>query len=182
MKPGIVVVAMLDGPIVDQIDVVQRRVDPRMAAEVPPHVTLIGSSGMGPLPASSDVDRLRQAMTAAAADTAPMSLAFDPPMQFMQSRVVCLPLDPNGPLRALHERLITGVRAAGLSAEPARFTFTPHCTLNLYRELPPSTLREVLAWRAPGSVTVDRIAAYRATNASNTECIIELPLTGSDAR
>jgi hypothetical protein len=31
--------------------------------------------------------------------------------------------------------------------ERARFTFTPHCTLNLYRELPEQAVKELLGVR-----------------------------------
>ena len=109
-----------------------------------------------------------------------MTLRFDVPMRFMQSNVVVLPLDPHGPLRPLHERIVERINAAGIIAERARFTFTPHCTLNLYRELPPETLRELLAVRIDEPVTIERIHAYRALNASRTEELFALPLAGRE--
>ena len=54
----------------------------------------------------------------------------------MQTQIVVLPLDPHGPLRTLHER----IKMSGLRAARPRFYFTPHVTLNLYRELPPELL------------------------------------------
>ena len=179
MKPGIVVVALLGGELAERIHDVQRRFDPRMAAELPPHVTLVGSSGLGPVAVRTDVDLLRDAIAPAAAATPPMELAFEPPMRFMQSRVVVLPLDPHGPMRALHERLAAGIRAAKIDTERPRFTFTPHCTLSFYREQPPAELRALLTFRADGHVTVDRIAGYRAAGPTGTKCIIELPLGAS---
>ena len=68
-----------------------------------------------------------------------MALSFLPPMQFMQSNVVVLPLDPRGPLRELHER----IKSTKLVRETPRFAFTPHVTLNLFRELPPNDVREL---------------------------------------
>ena len=49
MKAGIVILSELQGPLRDRILEIQRRYDPRLARGVPPHVTLTGSSGMGPL-------------------------------------------------------------------------------------------------------------------------------------
>ena len=49
MKPGIIVMSELRGELAARVLDIQRRVDPRMAAELPPHVTITGSSGMGPL-------------------------------------------------------------------------------------------------------------------------------------
>jgi 2'-5' RNA ligase len=97
-------------------------------------------------------------------------------MRFMQSKVVVLPLDPNGAVRALHERIADRIRAAKIVNERARFTFTPHCTLNLYRELPPEELRNVLAARFDEPVLVDAIQAYRATSTSSSKRLFTLPL------
>lgn len=176
MKVGIVVVATLAGPVAERVCEIQKRFDPRMAAELPPHLTLIGSSGMGPLSVRTEPDALRAAIAPIAASTPPLVLQFEPPMRFMQSDVVVLPLDPNGAVRTLHERIAARIREAGIVAERARFTFTPHCTLNLYRELPPSELRELLAVRITDSVAVEAVQAYRATGPFGTELLFSLPL------
>ena len=85
--------------------------------------------------------------------------------------VVVLPIDPNGPIRALHER----IKRSGLLFEPPRFTFTPHCTLSFYPELSRDRLRELLAVRIEDPVTVDSIQAYRAVE-FRTLKVLELPL------
>jgi len=97
----------------------------------------------------------------------------------MQSQVVVLPIDPNGPVRALHEDITARISAARITTERARFTFTPHCTLNLYRELPPSELRELLSVRFEEPFVVDAIQVYRATGAVGTRKILSLPLGAS---
>ena len=176
VKPSIVVIAALSGPAVERIHEIQQRFDPRMAAELPPHVTLIGSSGMGPISVHTPPERLREALLPVASSTEPMSLHFEPPMRFMQSNVVVLPLDPHGPLRALHETMVARIRSAKIVAERARFTFTPHCTLSFYRELPAADLRELLTVRVDDAVGVERIQAYRATTPSKTEQLFALTL------
>jgi 2'-5' RNA ligase len=179
VKPGIVVIAELTGAVAKRIEAVQQRYDPRMAAELPPHLTLIGSSGMGPISVRTSPEPLREALLPATEATPPMTLRFEPPIRFMQSEIVVLPLDPNGPVRALHEAMADRIRAAHIVAERARFTFTPHCTLNLYRELPEHALRELLAMRFEEPVVVDSIQAYRATGPAGTERLFTLPLTGA---
>ena len=178
MKPGIVVVATLAGPVAERVHEIQERFDPRMAAELPPHLTLIGSSGMGPISVRTTPEALRAALLPVAESTPPLVLHFEPPMRFMQSDVVVLPLDPNGPVRRLHERIAARIREAGIVTERARFTFTPHCTLSLYRELPVSELRELLTVRITEPVLVDAVQAYRATGPVGTELLFSLPLTG----
>jgi 2'-5' RNA ligase len=178
MKPSIVIIAHLTGIVADRIHELQQRFDPRMAGELPPHVTLIGSSGLGPIAVRTSPDVLRDALAPVASRTSPMSLVFDPPKRFMQSDVVVLPLDPHGPLRALHDGMVEELRAAKIVAEPARFTFTPHCTLSLYRELPPPALRDVLAVRLADPVEIRSIAAYRARNPMRSEELFALDLSG----
>jgi 2'-5' RNA ligase len=179
VKPGIVIVAELDGALASRIHAVQERFDPRMAAELPPHLTLIGSSGMGPISVHTEPERLREALIPALEGVAPMTLHFEPPMRFMQSDVVVLPIDPNGPVRALHEAMAERIHAAKIVTERPRFTFTPHCTLSFYRELPPGELRDLLAMRFDESFVVDAVQAYRATGPRGTQRILELKLRGA---
>lgn len=176
MKAGIVVVATLAGSVAERVHEIQARFDPRMAAELPPHLTLIGSSGMGPISVGTTPEALRGALLPVTESTPPLELHFEPPLRFMQSQVVVLPLDPNGAVRVLHDRIAAQIRAAGIVAERARFTFTPHCTLNLYRELPNAELRELLAVRIDEPVLVDAVQAYRSTGPVGTECLFSLPL------
>jgi 2'-5' RNA ligase len=157
---------------------VQQRYDPRMAAELPPHLTLIGSSGMGPISVRTSPEALREALLPATESTPPMTLRFDPPMRFMQSVVVVLPLDPNGVVRALYEAMAERIRAAHIIAERARFTFTPHCTLSFYPELGAQALRELLAMRFEESIVIDAVQAYRATGPVGTQELFELRLGG----
>ena len=172
MKSGIIILSELQGPLRERILEIQQRFDPKLAAAQAPHVTITGSSGIGPFPARTPVEKLRDALEPIARDTEPMTLAFQPPMKFMSSNVIVLPLDPNGPLRALHER----IRNAGLRYEPPRFTFTPHVTLNLFRELPPEEEKALLGMRIQDLVLVDHIAAHKTVGILNTTKLLELPL------
>jgi 2'-5' RNA ligase len=174
LKTGIVILSELHGPIRERILEIQRKFDPRLAAGVPPHLTLTGSSGMGPISTATTVEELRTALEPVARETAPMTLRLLPPMRFMQSNVVVLPLDPNGPIRALHER----IKASGLRYEQPRFTFTPHVTLSFFRELTSAESRALLALRIDAPVTIDRISAHRTKNIVNSEKLLELPLGG----
>ena len=177
MKPGIIVMSELHGELAERIHAIQRRFDPRMAAELPPHITIAGSSGMGPISPDTDDDELRAALERIGAATAPFTVRLEPPMRFMQSTVVVMNVDPNGPVRALHER----IKSSGLAYEAPRFTFTPHCTLSFYPELSRDQLRELLRVRVDEPVTIDSIQAYRAVTLTLTRKVVDLPLTGSAA-
>lgn len=179
MKPGIVVIAELSGETAKRILEVQQQYDPRMAAELPPHLTLIGSSGLGPISVRTSPESLREALLPATDSTAPMTLRFDPPMRFMQSDVVVLPLDPNGAVRTLYEGMAERIRAARIVAERARFTFTPHCTLSFYPELSSQAVRELLSMRFSESFVIDAVQVYRAAGPVGTQELFELRLRGT---
>jgi 2'-5' RNA ligase len=174
VKAGIVILSELQGEMRERILEIQRRFDPRLAAGVPPHLTLTGSSGMGPIPTSTTVEELRAALEPVARDTAPMTLTFLRPHRFMQSNVFVLPLDPNGPIRALHER----IKRSGLRYEQPRFTFTPHVTLSFFRELSAADAKRVLAVRVDEPVVIDRISAHKTVNLLDSQKLIELLLQG----
>ena len=175
MKSGIIIVSEIGGPVREQIQEIQRRFDPKMAKAVAPHVTITGSSGMGPIATRTSEAKLREALEPIARATAPMSLKFLPPMRFMQTNVVVLPLDPNGPLRALHER----IKLSGLRYEPERFTFTPHVTLSFFPTLSEADARALLATRIAGPITVDHIAAYRTVTITDSKEVLRLSLGGA---
>jgi 2'-5' RNA ligase len=177
MKPGIIVMSELHGPVADQLREIQTRYDPRMVAELPPHITITGSSGMGPISPETTDDELRAALAPVAAGTAPFGVRLDPPLRFMQSTVVAMPIDPNGPIRALHE----GIKSSGLPYEQPRFTFTPHCTLSFYPELSNERLRELLRFRLAELVPIDSIQAYRSVDLTRTQKVLDLPLVGRRA-
>ena len=162
----------LSGEIAARILDIQRRFDPRVAAELPPHVTITGSSGMGPISPNTTDEQIIAALRTVAAASRPFSVNLQPPMQFMQSTVVVLPIDPNGPIRALHER----IKLSGLTYERPRFTFTPHVTLSFYPELSRDALRELRRFRITESILIDKIQAYRALDLTRSIRIADLPL------
>ena len=118
---GIFVLSEIVGPLAERIRDVQRRFDPKLARETPPHVTLAGSSGVGPIVPSTPVERIGEALAPIAESTPVLELPVEPPHRFMQTNIVVLPLDPHGPLRRLHDR----IARSGLTFARAKFTFTP---------------------------------------------------------
>jgi 2'-5' RNA ligase len=171
---GIFVIAELEGGIGERIHAIQERFDPKLAAESPPHVTLIGSSGAGPIPEDTPVETLRKAIEPVAAATPPLALRFGPPMRFLQREIVMLPLDPHGPLRALHERL----KESGIPFAPARWPFTPHCTLNFYRTLTRESLRALLALREDEPWTLRTLRVYHTLEPQPPKLLFEAALLG----
>lgn len=172
-KAGIFVIADIPGAVGERIAALQKEYDPLLTRLGPPHVTITGSSGMGPIAADTSVDELRTKLAPIAEMTPPITLRFGQPTRFMQTEIVVLPLDPHGPLRRLHER----IKTAGLRAARPRFFFTPHVTINLYRELPREALTELMAERFPEPVTIDAIQCHLTRDTGETWHLLTLPLT-----
>ncbi|WP_396215017.1 2'-5' RNA ligase family protein [Gemmatimonas sp.] len=172
---GIFVLAELPGEAGATVRDIQQRYDPKLARLTPPHVTLVGSSGVGAIPTDTPVDRIRAALEPIAASTAPMSLPLGKPHRFMQTDIISLPLDPNGPLRLLHERLAR----SGLPFKRSRFLFSPHCTLTFYPMLTPQTERELLAVRVSAPAIIDTLQVYLTRDPQPSKLLFTLPLTGT---
>jgi 2'-5' RNA ligase len=172
VNTGIFILAELPGEAGAIVREIQQRYDPKLARLTPPHVTLVGSSGVGAIAADTKVDKIRAALEPIAKATTPMSLPFGLPHRFMQTDIISLPLDPNGPLRALHERLAT----SGLHFRRARFQFSPHCTLSFYPTLTPQHERELLALRVTAPAIIDRLQVYLTRDPQPSKLLLELPL------
>ena len=171
---GIFIIATLEGDAGEQIKAINERFDPRLARYKAPHVTITGSSGVGPISSSVTTVELWERLAPITSSTAPMTLLFAPPMRFMQTEIVVLPLDPHGRLRLFHDRLAS----CGLPYGRARFTFSPHCTLTLYATLSADALRELLALRVSAPAVIDRVQVVQALDPQPSRILLELPLTG----
>jgi 2'-5' RNA ligase len=153
---GIFITTELEGELAARIHALQAEFDPKMARYLPPHITITGSSGAGPLPTDIDKKILRASLEAAVKGIEPVTLQFGPPERFVGRNIVSLRLDPHGPLRTLHEK----IKHCGLPFAPSRFPFTPHCTLNLYPELTATNLRKMMAVREDEPFTVTTLRVY----------------------
>jgi 2'-5' RNA ligase len=171
---GIFVLAPIGGPAGERIRRLQERYDPKLATTSRPHVTLVGSSGVGPIVAGTTEATLRSALEPVAREMPPLTLPFGAPRRFMQTNIVSLPLDPHGPLRELFER----IRASGLRFGPVRFEFTPHVTLSYFPTLDRRREREILAERVTEPAVVDRLELSLTNDPQPPSRLFELPLAG----
>lgn len=176
MKRGIFVVAELAGAVREKVLAVQRWADPKLSNGSPPHITLVGSSGVGPIPPDTPAERLRALVEPITSSTPPITVRFGLPVRFMQTDIIVLPLDPHGPLRTLHERIAT----SGLTFPQARFPFSPHSTLSFFPRLTPAIERRLLRVRVIEPVIVDRIQFYLTMDPQPGRKLLELRLNGGE--
>ena len=175
---GIFILAELPSEIADQVRAINERYDPKLSRYRPPHLTLTGSSGAGPIPPSVSVEEMREKLEPITRDTAPITLSFQPAQRFMQTSIIVLPVDPHGPLRVLHDRIV----ASGLPFTRARYTFSPHSTLSLYQSLDGKAIRELLKTRIPGPFVISAIQLYHTRDPQPSRKLLELPLTGGSQK
>ena len=175
---GIFVLAELPGEVAGEIRRINERFDPRLARYKPPHITLTGSSGAGPIPPFVTPEEIREKLEPVTSTIAPITVAFLPPQRFMQTDIIVLPLDSHGPLRALHDGIIT----SGLPFARARYTFSPHSTLSLYQTLDADSRRELLKVRIEEPFVISAIQLYNTRDPQPSRKLLELPLTGESAK
>ena len=175
---GIFILAELPGEIGERIRRINERYDPRLARHRPPHITLTGSSGAGPIAPFVGEDEMRARLGPITASTEPITVEFLAPQRFMQTDIIVLPLDPHGPLRVLHDRIIT----SGLPFGRARYTFSPHCTLSLYQTLDATARRELLRTRIPEPFVISAIQLYHTRDPQPSRKLFELTLTGGSKK
>ncbi|HEY6088939.1 MAG TPA: 2'-5' RNA ligase family protein [Gemmatimonadaceae bacterium] len=171
---GIFILAELPEELAERIRAINQRYDPKLARYKPPHITLTGSSGAGPIPPSVSVEEIRSKLEPITAETAPITLKFQVPQRFMQTNIIVLPIDPHGPFRLLHDRIIT----SGLRFLRARYTFSPHSTLSLYQSLDAKSIGELLKVRFPEPFVINAIQVYHTRDPQPSRKLLELPLTG----
>ncbi len=172
--PGIFVLAEVEGALGARIHEIQARVDPKLAKSLPPHITLVGSSGIGPFDAAYGAAELRERLTPICETTPPLTLPFDAPHRFPQTRIVVLPLRPHGPLRVLHDRLAT----CGLRSARSRHAFTPHVTLSFFKTLTRDVERELLSLRFDEPLVIGHLRCSLTDEPMPPRTLLELPLTG----
>lgn len=174
-QAGIFILGELTGPVADEIQSIIERHDPKLARARRPHVTLAGSSGVGPIAASTSAIELRDALESVAAATPPLLLELGRAERFPGTEIVVLPIAPRGAIRTLHDRLAT----SGLHFARPRFAFSPHVTLNLYRTLTQERLRNLLMTRITQPVLLDRLQCYYTSEPNAARLLLELKLEGA---
>jgi 2'-5' RNA ligase len=175
---GIFILAELPEEIAERVRAINERYDPKLARYKPPHLTLAGSSGAGPIPPSTSVEEMREKLEPITTQTAPITLSFQPARRFMQTDIVVLPIDPHGPIRVLHDQIV----ASGLPFTRARYTFSPHCTLSLYQSLDAKAVRELLKTRIPEPFVISAIQLYHTRDPQPSRKLLELPLIGGSKK
>ena len=177
-QSGIFILVNLQGELAEKVHAIQMRFDQRLARFARPHFTLIGSSGAGPIDASTSIDALHRALDPIAQSTEPITMHFRRPVRYMQTNTFALPLDEHGPLRMLHDR----IRQSGLTFARSRHAFTPHVTLSHYRTPTDEDAHELLGTIVEEPFVVDHLVVSLTDEPNLPRELFELELAGQGVK
>jgi 2'-5' RNA ligase len=172
---GIFVLGELTGSLRERIRAIHAEFDPKLGRLTPPHLTVAGSSGVGPIDPRTPLPALEAALGPIAAATPPLVLPLGRPHRFPGTEIISLPLDPHGPLRALHD----AIAQSGLAFARSRFAFSPHVTLSYYPTLTRARERALLAIRVEEPVVLSELQVYLTRDPQPATRLLTLALTGA---
>lgn len=128
-------------------------------AALPAEITVAGSGGIGELEPGQHPDQVFGVIDAIAARTTPIPASFGPVIRFPGTDIFVFTVQDEAPIRALHRELAR----SSIRWRPARFDFTPHCTLRSRSPVSEAEAVELLATRPPDPFVLDTLSVYEIT-------------------
>ena len=138
------IVLDLPSPIKEWGSAVRSKFD-AYQAQLPPEITVAGSSGIGVLSKNQEADVVFRAVEKVAMEFLPIHTAFVSIERFPSVPVFWLKPMDRVPFDMLHRAL----PAAGIKFIPSPFPFNPHCTLSSTVEHNDEEVRELLELSVP---------------------------------
>jgi 2'-5' RNA ligase len=159
------VVADIPAPICTEIQRI-RDVFATPTATLPVEITLLGSSGLDPIPAGTEVSFLQDQVEQTFEQVRPWAVSFSATHAFPHTSIVYLSPSDRSPFDYIHSLL----RASMLPVSASPFPYTPHCTLRAGSTLTPDQLAHLLAHPFPkDAFQIDSVSVY-AYDAGNVTC------------
>ena len=150
------VVADIPEPHKTSLQIIRDRLA-TVTARFPAEITLAGSSGLGPIPAGTDVRLVKEEIDRIAASTAAFAMEFGEVGSFPDTGVFFVPPKDRTPFDLLHAALASSRIPFGASP----FPYTPHCTLRVGPKAEPGVSGLILSTAVPtGPVLLDSISVY----------------------
>ena len=156
-KASTYIVLDLPPPIKEWVSAVRSKFD-AYQAQLPPEITVAGSSGVGVLSKNQDADSVFRAVEKVAMEFLPIHTAFVSIERFPNVPVYWLKPMDRKPFDMLHRALT----ATGIKFLPSSFPFNPHCTLSSTVEHSDDKVRELLELSVPKKIfALDTLNMYQ---------------------
>jgi len=128
-----------------------------VTATLPVEITLAGSSGVGPIPAGSELPQIECYLDRVLANWSPFSTKFSAIRNFPNSSVFYLEPHDRTPFERLHQEL----RISGIPFSESVWPYNPHCTLSAGKSFLPETASELLSQAFPKEeFLIDTVSVY----------------------
>ena len=146
-------------PASSQVLAIRRAQHDDFRAALPAEITVAGSGGVGEFEPRQDPNQVFGVIDAIAVRTPPIRASFGPVIRFPLTDIFVFTLQDEAPVRSLHEELTK----SPIRWRPARYDFTPHCTLRSRSPVSEVEAQELLATRPPDPFVLDTLSVYEIT-------------------
>jgi 2'-5' RNA ligase len=118
------IVAEIPEPVRSQVRALRDSLK-TLTAKLPVEITLAGSSGVGPIPAGTDLSLIERQLERALSGIAPFRARFSGVRSFPNTAIYFLEPNDRSPFDELHQKL----RGSGIPFLETPWPYNPHCTL-----------------------------------------------------
>src|SRR6267154_2960556 len=118
------IVAEIPEPVCSQVQALRDSLD-TLTAKLPVEITLAGSSGVGPIPAGTDLSLIQRHLDRTLSDISPFRARFSAIRTFPNTSIFFLEPFDRSPFDRIHQEL----RISGIPFSGIRWPYNPHCTL-----------------------------------------------------
>jgi 2'-5' RNA ligase len=125
-------------------------------ASMPNEITVVGSSGVGPIAQDQDPDEFFKIIDEIAATTPPITVSFDKVHRFPGTDTVVMKLKNETLIQSLHQRFVE----SGIKFQDIDFAYEPHCTLRSKSPLTDQEMEELSKLKIEGDFTLQTLSVY----------------------
>jgi 2'-5' RNA ligase len=151
------IVLDLPEPTASTIHNIRAKLGDDFQASMPNEITIVGSSGVGPIAQDQDPDEFFKIVGVIAASTPPITVSFDKTHRFPGTDIVVMQLKDGTLIRSLHQRFVE----SGIKFQDTDFTYEPHCTLRSKSPLTDREMEELSRLKIEGDFTLQTLSIYR---------------------
>jgi len=150
------IVLELPEPISSTIHSIRAELGDDFQASMPNEITIVGSSGVGPVAQDQDPDEFFKAINEIAASTPPITVSFDKVHRFPGTDIVVMKLLDDSLIRSLHQRFVE----SGIKFQDTDFAYEPHCTLRSKSPLTDHEMEKLSKLKIEGNFTLHTLSVY----------------------
>ncbi len=156
------IVAEIPEPVRSQVQALRDSLN-TLTAKLPVEITLAGSSGVGPIPAGTDLSLIQRFLDGTLVDISPFSARFSAIRTFPNTSIFYLEPYDRSPFDHLHQEL----RISGIPFSEIQWPYNPHCTLRGGEPLSAEAASELSSRTFPrAEFWIDTISVYHLNGRS----------------